>query len=254
VISGSIVAHKSRERWAIGLSCQLDFPITWDFEENEIDTHLRALKAHDPNATYHLTIEDDAIVSPHLLSALIDLIPAADNQPISLYYGQTRPYPLPTQEALTLADSYGANLIRAPGPLWGVAVAHPVSLLPAVIAGYESDIARTSDIRVFKTYGKMGIRTLYTIPSLVDHRVSPSLTYQRPKGVRVAYRYSDSPLDWSSPLIFNYDDEAKLPSGSPAKTEAKISFVHRVTGEKREVWGGSNIEKRMEGSKDWVRV
>jgi hypothetical protein len=235
MISGTIIAHSKRRDWAEQLSAQFDLPITWDESNDELDTHLRALESFNPDAQYHLTIED------------------VQNQPICFYYGQTRPYPEATKDALAQLDLYGANMIRMAGPLWGVCVAHPITHLPQLIESYKSDPARTSDIRLFKGYAKMGIRTLHPIPSPVDHRDLTPLAHARTRGQRTAYRYGET--DWTQPLIVNYES-AKLPIPEPSTPVplTKITFTHKETGIVRQVDTGSNIERRMSENEMWVRT
>lgn len=170
------MAHPGRRKHAERLAEQVGAPIVWDRNGQVADTCLRALEAYDPAASHHLILQDDAIVCGDLRAGLARAAVVAGRRPIGLYLGALRPRdrmgPL-----LEMALATGAPWIEFDGPRWGVACAHPVSLLPELIARYRLlPGIRQDDTRLSQAYAQMRVKTLFTVPSLVEHRDLPSLT------------------------------------------------------------------------------
>ena len=171
-LSAALMAYPSRRLWVDQLLAQLgDIPVALDRFSIEWDTARRAMLAHDPEADYHLVIQDDALVCRDLLAGVERALRFAGGRPVSFYTGTVRPYADDVAAAIDYAIRQGASWVSWPGPWWGVAVAYPVADIPAIIAA--ADRWRSTleyDQKVARWYRNEGRQCLYSVPSLVDHR------------------------------------------------------------------------------------
>ena len=169
-VSVVVMAHRKRAAQAEALSEQLGgCPIVWDQVGQVAETCHRALQAHDRDATHHVVIQDDAILARDVLEAL----PLASRfcgpeMPFSLYTGWTKPR-VPIGELVRRALGKGVPWVETRGPVWGVAIAHPVALLPTLLSWYGQFAIKQDDSRLAKCYGVMGVRHRFLTTSIVEH-------------------------------------------------------------------------------------
>lgn len=204
------MAHPVRANRAEKLAADLGVPLIWDEHDDVIDTCMRALMSYDSAATHHLVLQDDAIVCGDLLAGLTLACEFAGlDRPVVPYLGS---YGYGLDELGKLAQragDAGAPWVQSSGPRWGVAVAHPVALLPEVIERYPSLTGKADDARISAIYRTMKVSCWYTVPSLVDHDDDlPSLTKPGWTGHhrRVAVRFlgtdrSALDIDWSGAVL-----------------------------------------------------
>lgn len=208
MISAVVMAHPGRAERAQRLAADLGIPIVWDERNDVIDTCLRALQAYDPAATHHLVLQDDAIACRDLLAGLTTACDTAGDLPVVPYLGTYGPGRDPIGRLAEQADRAGASWVEFFGPRWGVAVAHPVALLPKVIRQYEAGVGKADDARLTAVYRQLRVPCRFTMPSLVDHDDDlPSLTKPGWTGhhKRVAFRFigadrSALDVDWGRPV------------------------------------------------------
>lgn len=170
-VSISIMAHPARRAWVTELRDQLGpVPVAWDQRNNEWDTGARAWRLHDPDADWHLVLQDDAILCPNFADRLHTTLEQAPTGPVSLYIGTGRPRQTQVQRALRDAD----GSITLPWLLWGVAIALPVAHIPAMLHACRTG-HHEYDRRISRWYEQQRTPTWYPCPSLVDHRDEGSL-------------------------------------------------------------------------------
>lgn len=200
------MAHPARAERAKKLAAELEIPIVWDQRNDVIDTCLRALMAYDATATHHLVLQDDAIVCRNLLAGLTRACEVAgEKRPVVPYLGSYGSGVDAVGRMGQRAALNGSPWVEASGPRWGVAVAHPVALLPELTGRYPGLSGNTDDARISTIYRQMRTLCWFTVPSLVDHDDAlPSLTKPGWTGHhrRVAVRFigadrSALDIDWS---------------------------------------------------------
>lgn len=169
-VSIVVMAHRKRAAAAETLAAELGgCPIVWDEVGQVAETCHRALKAYDPQATHHLIVQDDAILSRDVAAAA-ELASKAcgPEMPFSLYTGWTRPR-VPVGDLVRRALPKGYPWVESRGPIWGVAIAHPVALLPTLLSWYPQFAIKQDDSRLAKCYGIMGVAHRFLTTSIVDH-------------------------------------------------------------------------------------
>jgi hypothetical protein len=157
----------------------------------------------DPDADWHLVLQDDAVVCPDMLDGFakaLEHVPAT-GAVASAYFSHIRPFPARTIGAVSDAETAGAAWIVSRFVWWGVAVAIPVREIPAMLVMGDKR-HEAYDRRIGLHFRNERFRCWHPYPSLVDHRDEESLVGH--KTGRKAYRFLDhSALDvaWSSPTV-----------------------------------------------------
>jgi hypothetical protein len=152
---------------------------------------------HDPEADWHLVLQDDALVCPGLLGMLADglewVYPRAV---VSLYLGDVRPAPTVWAGLARRADSVGAAWVVGPKLSWGLAVVLPVHAIEPMIAEGDRLGGVPDDMRIGRWAHLARYESWYTWPSLVDHAAGESLVGHTV--VRRARRFvgEDGPVEW----------------------------------------------------------
>lgn len=184
MLSLSIMAHPARRKIAVKLAHTLNAPIVWDQINDRWDTGRRAWLEHDPTASHHLVIQDDALVQPHFLYHVQNAISHAPPGVLSLYAGHT-------WRDVFKEIPPGVSFLQMKQIVWGVGIVMPVSLIRRVIAyadGIDPEkVHHHYDLRLSRYFQSRRLPVYYTWPSLVEHRNGPSLIPGR-NGGRHAYR------------------------------------------------------------------
>lgn len=158
----------------------------------------------DPEADWHILIQDDAVPCYDLLAGVeqaLEHVP--DPAVVSMYLGRGRTVPPRWDRLARQADQRGASWVRSDRVMWGVCLALPTKIIPDVIAYGDRKAGMPDDMRVAAFTRRYGLETWYTWPSLVDHRAVPSLTKHRAAD-RTAQRHhvgSALELTWRGPVI-----------------------------------------------------
>lgn len=209
-LSASIMAHPARESQVAELVSDLgrDVPVAWDPKPVSTDPGQRWATARgawelvDPDADWHLVLQDDAIVCPDMLDGLakgLDFVPG--NTVVSAYFSHVRPFPARTIGAVGQAEAAGAAWIDSRFVWWGVALAIPVRAIPAMLAMGDKR-HEAYDRRIGLYFRNERWRCWHPFPSLVDHRDEESLCGH--KQGRKAYRLrttSALEADWGGPVV-----------------------------------------------------
>lgn len=207
MLSVAIMAHPKRKHFVEELVPQLpDAEVVWDQKNDRWDTGRRAMMAYDPAATWHLVVQDDAILCPSFLAGVKGALDSVSPEvPVSFYTGRVRPYHEHVQRAVQGAKRNGLTWFCMRGPLWGPAVAVPVQLIERMVRESDPMDIPNYDMRMAEWFYGQGIQCWYSVPSLVTHRVgpeNPSLVPGRGSGLgRVAFDFYEGDartLQWIS--------------------------------------------------------
>lgn len=207
------MAHPDRSELVKTLTSSLDrqVPVYWDPEGKPSGSGDRVWRVAreawmlaDPNADFHLLLQDDAIVCPDLLAGLeqgLDFVP--DDATLSLYLGDGRNVPIRWRAMASAAESAGAAWVRSDRVMWGVGLVLPVRLIPEMITWANRKAGMPDDMRVGAWTERRRAEVWYTWPSLVDHRQVPSLTKHRAAERKAHRHHQGSALDitWSGPVV-----------------------------------------------------
>jgi hypothetical protein len=211
-VSISVMAHPDRRAQVTALQYELGrrVPIAWDNEGPPSRDHERlwrtaraAWRLYDPAAAWHLLLQDDAIVAPHLLAALpgaLDHVPCP--AVVSLYVGTGRPVPGVWHDLARRADEGAAAWIVGPMVMWGVALAVPTHLVPEMLLWGDRQRGIPDDMRVGRWARQRKLEAWFPWPSLVDHPEGASLVGHAGRRVARHFLATDArEVDWGGPVV-----------------------------------------------------
>lgn len=236
-MSAAIMAHPKRERFVEILSDSLDrtAPVVWDQHNDRWDTGRRSMLEHDPLASHHLVLQDDAIVCQDLLAGIelaLNHVPEPEYTPLALYIGRNKPFKYSMNQVTTKAEREHAAWVRMTQIHWGVGIVMPINLIGKMIDWCdEHPELENYDRRISRWVGTQKLNVYYPWPSLVDHRVSPSLVEGRQSKGRYAYRFvgiNQSALshNWGGPVI-SLPSLTRTQWQDKSKANARKRRVHR---------------------------
>lgn len=228
-LSASIMAHPDRAgevdilRRALGTSHGVT-PVAWDDEgppsgnaDRVWRTARRAWSLADPQADWHVLLQDDALPCPDLLAGLERALAyAPPDAVVSPYLGTGRNVPIRWEAVARAADSAGADWVRSNKLMWGVCIVLPVALIPEMTAYADRRAGVPDDMRVAGWADRTQREVWYTWPSLVDHLPIPSLTKHKAKERAARTWHSGSALEinWTSRSV----TDPMLARRSPARS------------------------------------
>src|SRR5690554_6703262 len=205
-LSASIMAHPVRKEYAEELQRTLDRPIEIIYDANPVPsrnpmqrwaTGRRAWEAHDPEADWHMVIQDDALACKDLIAGLekaLDVL--GPDGLVSAYTGTGRPDQFTIRRKLRDAAARGESWIYTGLLYWGPAIIAPVYTIEDMLDWSEKYASLNKPPRSNYDYAigafykyEMGWRCWYTAPSLVDHRGLPSLVGHDTGPVRKAHNF-----------------------------------------------------------------
>lgn len=212
-ISASVMAHPDRADQVRELMTALDRPVAihWDDEgppSGNADRIWRTARAAwtmaDPEADWHVLIQDDARPCADLLAGLeraLAYVPP--DAVVSPYLGTGRNVPIRWEAMARAADTAGATWVRSNKLMWGVCIVLPVKLLGEMISYADRRSSVPDDMRVAGWAEKTNREIWYTWPSLVDHLTIPSLTKHKARE-RVARQWTGGSaleINWSGHAV-----------------------------------------------------
>lgn len=212
-LSASIMAHPDRTAVVGELLTQLDreVPVYWDPEgrasgkgDRVWRTARAAWQMADPEADWHVLIQDDALPCADLLAGLeraLETVPR--DAVVCPYLGKGRTVPRRWENLARRASAEGASWVRSEKLMWGVCIVAPVHLLPEMIAWADRRAGVADDMRVAGWIAHRQGEVWYPWPSLVDHKPVPSLTKHRAADRRAQRHHEGSALSlsWSGPVV-----------------------------------------------------
>lgn len=212
-LSASIMAHPARSGEVSELLASLDrpVPVFWDQEgppSGNADRVWRTARGAwmlaDPEADWHVLIQDDALVCRDFLAGLAK---ALDHVPpdcvVSAYLGSGRTVPVRWTNLARAAQAAQASWVRSQKLTWGVCIALPVRSIPEMIDRSDRRAGIPDDMRVAGWAERTGREVWYTWPSLVNHSSVQSLTKHRAHD-RVASKWhpgSAMDISWSGGVV-----------------------------------------------------
>lgn len=208
-LSCTIRAHPARADLVDGLLNRLgDVAVVWDDGGGSWDTGRRAWLEHDPDANWHLVLEDDAVVCRDLLPGVekaLELLPECSVA--SLYLGNQG------RGDLARAIPYhGDAWIRGPHLIWGVAIAVPTASIADMVARCDRSSLedKVYDARLgrYYQYYRNHWPAYFCWPSLVDHRDVPSLLDGNPG------RYAVNFIGTDASALHDFDPTTATASGT----------------------------------------
>jgi hypothetical protein len=208
-VSVSIMAHEKRREWVPLLQEKLgqECPVAWERGYGRWDTGRRAWELRDPQATHHLVLQDDVILSRELLPALLKILEVVPEEPISLFARTARRWDPLIRHCQRFSNQTRWLVLKRLN--WGPAILLPVSDIEPMLAWVEEHCHMPHyDVRLAYWYLHQGRPVWYTMPSLVDHRIDgDSLVWDLPSQERRRALYfigeerSGADLDWHGLVV-----------------------------------------------------
>lgn len=186
-VSFAIMAHPSRSRFVRDLLRELgDIPVAWaqppyaepGYREPVWRTCREAMQLHD-GSEFHCVIQDDALPCPDFRAKVDELVQRGEFI-YQLFYRNKGSWPEVRQLAKPGVD------FTYRGRLLGPAVIYPTRVLPDLIAACDQMETRLGSDDRIKVWAEANIDTYVPLPSLVNHRIGPSLLGHPER--RVAWR------------------------------------------------------------------
>lgn len=213
-LSVAIMAHPKRQKEAEALERELQaMPFDWvkivyatKFDgtphENEWDTGEQCLKYGIGKGSWHLVIQDDAIITPYFFENVVGAICSVPAKTlISLYTGQSRPWPRKVQVAVEKAAD--GDWLQYWMLLWGVGIAIPSDHIEPLLEFVEG-MTEPYDTRIGMFYMRNMMAVYYTMPSLVDHGDGGKSLLEGhgiEPGARIAHRPATKRVEFSDVVI-----------------------------------------------------
>jgi hypothetical protein len=186
-LSISVMAHPARAAFFPYLQEKLQLPLSQfsiDLKNNLLENSKASWMLHDPEATHHCVIQDDAIVCDNFREKAIAFITTQEEKRIN----EGRPvqgYNFflkqdPNRSPLWIKDGvYTDNVTRG-----GVAICLPVDRIKPMLQEFDRQRSRHDDDRISEYVKRNGMKILFPVPSLIGHRCEvPSIannTVSRP--------------------------------------------------------------------------
>lgn len=185
--SAAIQAHPKRSEFIPYLRQTLgDVPVAWDQKHSVWDTWKRAAELHDPAADYHLVVQDDAQFCRRFTDRL-DKVLTKDFDAYCLFFRfKGRRTHAEFNEAARQGKASGG--FAFPRMQFCVATVLRTSILPDLLA-YCDTIGgpeQEDDLRISRYLNREGIEVFYPLPSLVNHRIGPSVINAKRPTIRRA--------------------------------------------------------------------
>lgn len=190
-LSIAVMAHPKRKSYIPTLRAKIGRPaqVVWDQINDRWDTGRRSLLAYDSAKSHHMVIQDDAVTCRNLPAGVEKALRYLPQDALmGLYLGHTRSWRPVWKRAQ--AQHPDMRWVVMEELMWGVGVVVPTHLIDEIveigdrfpeIANYDSRISAACMI--------LGIPVWYPWPSLVSHRLGPSLVEGRGGRGRTAYRF-----------------------------------------------------------------
>lgn len=180
-VSIAIMAHPRRKRYVAELLAMLPGAVVvWDEKNIRWDTGRRSMLAFDPDADWHLVVQDDALLCRGFIRQVHAALAEVEGGPVAFYCGKTGKFgSVLSKDVMRNASRSGQHFFKAPGPWWGPAVAIKPQDIPAMIEWCDPrDDVPNYDRRMSRYFESIGRLCWYSVPCLVEHRTGandPSL-------------------------------------------------------------------------------
>lgn len=191
------MAHPSRAQYFPYLSEKLDIPVSEfciDQQNNLLENSKASWRKHDPEADFHVVVQDDSILCDDFREKATQFITDQERRRID----EGRP-----------AQGYNffLKLDRNGTPLWpkngayydnvtraGIAICLPVSHIKPMLVEFDRQHSRHDDDRISEYCKRAGVKILFPVPSLVDHRIDGPSLANNPIGLSAWKPYGKEPV------------------------------------------------------------
>ncbi len=188
-LSISVMAHPSREEYFPYLQERLGgVPMTIDTGFGIWENCKRAWRLRNTGAAWHVVIQDDAIVCDDFHSRALAALEEAEKHgcdAVSFFFGKRIAMQGVAKKALEAGYSQSKWIH------WGLAICLRAELIEPMIAFGDKMNIPQDDARIANFIKSKGLKCYYPMPSLVDHRIGPSLVGDKGTG-RCAYSFIDN--------------------------------------------------------------
>ncbi len=169
-LSMSIMAHTSRVKYFPYLKSRME-GAQWSIDKKNslLENSKASWSMHDPEADFHVVVQDDSIVCDNFKERAIQFINEQEERRIN----ERRPiqgynfYLMKGKnETITVKDGcYMDNITRG-----GVAICLPVKLIEPMLKEFDKQTSRHDDDRISAFMKKNGYKMCFPVPSLIDHK------------------------------------------------------------------------------------
>lgn len=249
LLSVSIMAHRSRERWFPYLFERLgNVPISIDDQTKQLGVwgNRKSASILHGDSKYHLVIQDDAVLCEGFLERAEEFIRKIDSEfpgeahAFQLYHGYRK------EDRPLIAEAKRVGYIKRNLLAWGVAIVLPTDLIPEMIRWCEGHYAWQDDTKIKYFLAHKGIPVYFPMPCLVDHRrmdENPTLVPSKDSD-RFSPYFIDSKGFGELP-----DDEKPIPKivhqiwiGDQSKRPTRLMDGWRMDGWEYMLWTEREIE------------
>jgi hypothetical protein len=247
-VSGAIMAHPRRKAWAQELSGQTGLPVVWDRINTVWDTAKRAWQAHDPDATHHVVLQDDAVPCLDLMPTLQVISGLYPFEPFCLTVIDYRLHGAKRDYEQTVAS--GAPFWYSNAAVSAVGLMLPVRDIAPMIESGERFATIHDDLKVRNFYKQQGRKLMFPIPSLLQHRnvdENPSLVpgndgrwSDRSSSTFIGTDVSGLSVNWSGVR--------------PGQARSIVQFRNVKNGERITVPAGSKAAAMLARRPHWEQV
>lgn len=179
MLSVSLMAHPQRAHYIPALQEVLgDVPIAWSgakvkrgrvLERDVWDTGRRAMSMFDPEARFHLVVQDDAVLGRDFYPRLKKVLSHGESYAYCLYFRfKSRATHAEFNDAAKAGKRKGYFTFQR--LQFGVGIVMPTAIIPDMLAFCEDVDTPHYDLRMGAYLDHIGMETLYPLPSLVNHR------------------------------------------------------------------------------------
>lgn len=175
-VSFTIMAHPARGLFVKNLMREIpSAEVCWAEDDIEWNTGRASWELHDPHSDWHVVVQDDALVCKEFEATVTKALAACPEGPVSLYAGKPFPEADRVGQSIARAKAAGKHWFTMQGPVWGVCIAAPTKMIGDLLEHAEGNGVDPYDLKLATTFGRWGMPCWYSVPSLVDHRISPSM-------------------------------------------------------------------------------
>jgi hypothetical protein len=195
ILSISVMAHPKREAFFPYLKEKLgDVPFSIDHKSAGVWPNAKkAWSLYNPEALFHVVIQDDAIVCEDFHNrAEREIVKAFKNLKggldfaVSFYFGNRGTLKGIAQEG---KEQGFAIMGRTP---WAVAICLPTNVIPEMLQFCDSLPMPQDDVRIGKFLRSQGMKVYFPLPSLIDHRTGEESLVGDEGKFRKAFAFIDN--------------------------------------------------------------
>jgi len=131
----------------------------------------KAWRLRDPEAEYHLVLQDDAIICDNFKELAIKEIEKSEKLgcgALSFYFGKRMGMRHIGKEGMK--NGYVINALH-----WGLAICMPTKLIEEMIAFGDKLKIKQDDARISRFFRSKKMKVYFPMPSLIEHRTGDSL-------------------------------------------------------------------------------